>query len=182
MNAFFTSDPHLGHTNIIKYCNRPFISKEEMDETIIANWNRRATNDDIVYCAGDFAFGRTWEEIEYYVKRLKGKIILIKGNHDKLKLIEKCSFHDISPVSMREIRVNEQEITISHYAMRVWNKSHYGAWNLYGHSHGNLLEDLNSLSFDIGMDANNFKLLDFEEIKLRMSKKTFVPIDHHRRD
>ena len=32
----------------------------------------------------------------------------------------------------------EQDIVLCHYAMRVWQKSHYGAWMLYGHSHGTL--------------------------------------------
>jgi hypothetical protein len=31
-----------------------------------------------------------------------------------------------------------QPIVLCHYAMRVWNRSHHGAWHLYGHSRGNL--------------------------------------------
>ena len=31
-----------------------------------------------------------------------------------------------------------QLVVLCHYAMRVWDRSHYGSWHLYGHSHGNL--------------------------------------------
>ena len=37
--VFFTADPHFGHTNIIRYENRPFASAEEMDQELIRRWN-----------------------------------------------------------------------------------------------------------------------------------------------
>ena len=46
---FFTSDLHLGHENCIRLCNRPFSSIEEMDETLIENWNHKVTGKDTVY-------------------------------------------------------------------------------------------------------------------------------------
>ena len=63
-NIFFTSDTHFGHTNIIKYCKRPFNSLEEHDETLIKNWNNKVGENDIIFHLGDFAFGRkTMDEL-----------------------------------------------------------------------------------------------------------------------
>lgn len=80
MNVFFTADLHLGHDNIRKHCGRPFDTVEEMDEAIISNWNRTVSARDLVYVVGDFA----WSNHNLHLARLKGKKILIKGNHDKM--------------------------------------------------------------------------------------------------
>src|ERR1039458_7189556 len=34
-DTWFTSDFHLGHFNITRYCNRPFADTREMDEVIV---------------------------------------------------------------------------------------------------------------------------------------------------
>lgn len=81
---YIISDTHFAHFNIIGYCDRPFSSAEEMDETMIANWNRIVKPDDTVYHLGDFAFGRgSREKIPEYVERLNGNIVLTRGNHDR---------------------------------------------------------------------------------------------------
>jgi calcineurin-like phosphoesterase family protein len=73
---FFTADTHFGHANIIKYCQRPFSSVEEMNETLIANWNRVVAAEDTVYHLGDVALG----DAKPVLDRLKGKIVLIVGS------------------------------------------------------------------------------------------------------
>ena len=55
MTIFFTSDHHFGHYNVIKYCNRPFTSAQQMDEIMILRWNETVLPDDEVYYLGDFA-------------------------------------------------------------------------------------------------------------------------------
>ena len=77
---FFTADTHFGHTNILKLCNRPFDSIEEMNEAMISNWNDRVKGTDTVYIVGDMFF--RCEDAETVLKRLRGKKRLIVGNHD----------------------------------------------------------------------------------------------------
>jgi len=174
MNIFFTSDTHFGHNNIIKLSNRPFSSVEEMNEGLIERWNDVVGAEDIVYHLGDFSL----KNPKQYVERLNGKINLVFGNHDKDSRKKTDLFENSSEIS--EIEVGGQMIVLCHYAMKVWNKSHYGSWHLYGHSHGSLPDDVNSLSFDVGVDCWNYRPISFDEVADKMKEKRFVAVDHHR--
>lgn len=186
-NTFFTSDTHFGHKNIIKYCNRPFKDTKEMDEALIDNWNSKVKKGDYVFHLGDFSLSNG--NAGGYLNQLNGYIRFIRGNHDKDaedlqrnvtragKLPPFLSFDDVRMVS-----IDGQQIWLSHYAHRVWPKSHRGVWHLYGHSHGTLPDDPNSLSFDCGVDCHNYAPLSFDEVKALMAKKTFKAIDHHGKD
>ena len=70
-------------------------------------------------------------------------------------------------------------LVLCHYAMRVWSRSHYGALQLYGHSHGNLPGD--SQSCDVGVDCWYFEPVSLEVIRLRLIDfpKRYEP-DHHK--
>jgi calcineurin-like phosphoesterase family protein len=80
MTTWFTSDHHFGHKNIIEYCDRPFGSVDEMNETLVAIWNDCVAADDTVYYLGDFSLKQSM--MERYAPRLKGRKFLIAGNHD----------------------------------------------------------------------------------------------------
>ena len=79
--VFVTSDTHFNHTNIIRFCNRPFKNVAHMNETIISNWNRVVGPEDTVFHLGDFCLGGSAEWINV-LNRLNGKKYLISGNHD----------------------------------------------------------------------------------------------------
>ena len=72
VNLFFTSDTHFWHSNIIKYCNRPFMDIEEMNEEIIKRWNDKIEKDDLVFHLGDFAFCGP-SQYKTLLERLNGK-------------------------------------------------------------------------------------------------------------
>jgi len=87
---FITADQHFYHGNIIKYCNRPFKTYQEMNEVMIKKWNDKVSENDIVIHLGDFSlFGN--EKAKEIRSKLNGTIILIRGNHD-YKLTEDCGF------------------------------------------------------------------------------------------
>lgn len=79
---WFTSDLHLGHANIIRYCDRPFASVEEMDAFLVAAWNADVGPNDEVWVLGDFALGRIADTLPL-VGRLRGCKTLVPGNHDR---------------------------------------------------------------------------------------------------
>jgi len=83
---WFISDTHFRHANIIKYCNRPFQTLEEMDVTIVNNINVLVGEDDTLWHLGDFAFGRDATElaIELMRRQIRCKNVnLITGSHDR---------------------------------------------------------------------------------------------------
>lgn len=77
---WFISDPHIYHTNVIRYCNRPYSFVEEMNESIVRNWNAIVSPEDTVYCLGDFSMAAGL--VETFTPRLSGRKFLVPGNHD----------------------------------------------------------------------------------------------------
>ena len=72
--VFFTSDTHFNHTNIIRFCNRPFKDVSHMNEMIISNWNRVVGSEDIVFHLGDFCLGSSADWVNV-LNRLNGENI-----------------------------------------------------------------------------------------------------------
>lgn len=180
MTNFAIADLHFGHTNIIKHDKRPFASADEMDEVMTANWNRVVTPVDTVYVLGDISLSRNRDYLSGVLHSLNGKIILIKGNHDRLEALPMERIAEVH--QMLEIRplVNEvrQRITLCHYAMRTWNHVRHGSWMLHGHSHGNL-PDLGGKTLDLGANLCNYTPVSFETIADVMEDRPVYAEDHH---
>lgn len=162
---YLTSDLHFGHKNIIKLTNRPFSDVEKMNETLIKNWNNTIKPQDTIYILGDLCFKMTLEESHKIIQRLNGKKILIRGNHDKQ--YDEGLFQDIC--DYKELKYNKQLFILSHYPFEEWNHFFSGAIHLHGHQHNhsdyNYKMKLKGLKrYDVGVDANQFKPVNIEEI------------------
>jgi calcineurin-like phosphoesterase family protein len=157
-DIWFTADTHFGHRNIISHCNRPFQSVEEMDETLIKNWNSVVGVKDTVYVVGDFSLDA--RKVNYYLGRLNGsQKFLVMGNHDDVKKEHTWSY----VFDVKGIRIEKDYIWLAHYGHRVWNKSHHGSYHFYGHSHGTLTPY--GKSCDVGVDCWNYTPVNFERLK-----------------
>lgn len=160
---YYSADPHFGHQNIIKFCNRPFASVDEMDDEIIRRYNSRVTDADDLYIIGDFSF-RNAKSVGSYLERLNGRKHLIWGNHDTHQVKNHPSWSTSQPYL--ELNDQGENVVLFHYAMRSWNKSFYGSYHLFGHTHGKLPSHGRSL--DVGVDCWGFQPVTLAEIKARL--------------
>lgn len=177
--VFFTSDTHFYHANIIRFCSRPFKDVDEMNESLIANWNSVIGLDDIVFHLGDFCFGGAaeWTKV---LNRLNGKIYLILGNHD-LKNIRHGFIGKFEQVVMQMyIEIDKQKIYLNHCPFLCYGGAYSGTWQLFGHVHtsnhntGKDKSRLNMLfptQYDVGVDNNNFTPISYAEVKRIINKQ-----------
>ena len=166
--TFFTSDQHLGHKNIIRLCNRPFGTLEEMDDFLVARWNAKVTNGDRVFVLGDLSFRAA--DPEAMLKRLKGRKTLILGNHDhswtgKVDLAR--YFEGVH--TMLETSDGERALTLCHYPMMTFNHC-MRAYMIHGHIHGNTNADYwpylqsHERILNASVEVNNYEPVTFDEL------------------
>jgi calcineurin-like phosphoesterase family protein len=174
--TWFTSDTHFGHANIIRFCARPFESVGAIDAAMIANWNATVRPDDVIWHLGDFVV-RSARSPDDYLRRLNGRKHLVHGNHDTEASRTSAGWASSQPFS--EVSVEGFRLVLLHYGMRVWPGDRRGALHLYGHSHGNLPGDRQSL--DVGVDVWGFRPVSLAEIRARMATLPERAIDGSRK-
>lgn len=114
MTTFYTSDQHFDHENIIKYCDRPFSSVQEMNDAMVYNWNSVVKPTDVTVVLGDVSISKAGLE---HVKRLNGRKILVPGNHDSC-----WSYHK------RWQRENDRFVEVGFGV--IWNLGYAHDWPL----------------------------------------------------
>ena len=117
---YYISDTHFKDQKIFDKCSRPFDSLEEMEETIINNWNKKVSEDDTVYVLGDIGKDDDPSTINIF-KRLKGHKHLLVGNHDHDMLediTESNVFESIKFIDL--IMDNEYKVCLCHYPLMDW--------------------------------------------------------------
>ena len=159
-----------------------------MNEGIISNWNMVVKPGDDVYILGDIAMC-SWKKAIGFIDRMNGTKYLVAGNHDK-QLIRKPEFKkrfewikNLTQIKIPDPDARDgksQRIVLCHYAMLVWDRSHFDTWHLYGHSHGSMAWDTEARRMDVGIDAHNWFPISYEEVKATLTARPgWTPIDHH---
>lgn len=181
--VWFTSDTHFSHENILRFCQRPYNDVNEMNEDLINKWNDVVGTEDTVFHLGDFAWGgsEVWKNI---LSRLNGHIHLIIGNHDVKNLREGFHKYFESISLQRQITVEGRKIYLNHYPFLTWGgiyrRDEDKVWQLFGHVHSkngqsgadsSRLLHLLPTQYDVGVDNNNYRLINFNEVKEIISKQ-----------
>ena len=179
--VLFTSDLHIGHRKIVEYTNRGVdTTQEDHDKWVVDLWNSQVSKHDIVYQLGDFVFNcrdlKVWQSA---VSKLNGRIIHIKGNHDSSDVLKK-SGHEW--YDLKRVKIGKQHIVMCHFALRVWDMYHHGAWQIYGHSHGSL--DGIGKQVDVGLDSaynilGEHRFFTMDDLRQIMSEREIVFHDNH---
>lgn len=153
---WFISDTHFDHANIIKYTARPFVDVEEMNTVLVKNWNSMVKENDIVYFLGDMSFGRGSRDPCYWVDRLKGKIIYIRGNHEKAHVGKNSELLEYR--GYRFLLVHDPE-----------NVGSFDGWIVHGHVHNNKLEKYPFINgerrtINVSVEVTNYKPVSLDWI------------------
>ena len=183
---WFTADSHIGHRNIIKYCQRPFSDVEEMNETLISNWNKVVGKDDFVFHLGDFSVGGAAEWTSL-LDNLNGRIFLVLGNHD-MNNVDQGFMRRFEDVSMQMlISIGKQRVYLNHYPFLCYGGAYRGTWQLFGHLHTSSrmtgldsprLQMLFPRQYDVGVDNNNFTPISFEEVEVKILAQIAHSLSH----
>lgn len=125
-NIWFTSDQHFDHKNIITYCNRPHSDLWEMTEDIIERFNLDVKDSDTTYHLGDFCFNPN--NIKPILSRLRGRHILIAGNHDrcfaKKAAVQRYVEYGFVEVHRRGLFLDAHELFLSHYPVSFYHEQY----------------------------------------------------------
>ncbi|WP_455490311.1 metallophosphoesterase [Granulicatella sp.] len=172
---YFIADTHFFHDNIILNCDRPFANVEEMNKTIIANWNATVNKNDEVYVLGDMFFrADDIKEINNTLKQLNGIKYLIYGNHDDY--INHPDFDTSAFIFIKSyytFKQNKRKFILFHYPILEWEGKKQGSILLYGHVHNDnpdyYANVLGKNAFNVGADMIDFRPISIQEIFKQIS-------------
>ena len=192
--CWFTSDQHYSHSNVMRFCNRPWDDVKDMDQEITDNWNKVVGEKDVVFILGDFYWKKDPWETKKKLDELKaGHIFIVLGNHDNVEQFSKINKNKVSVISDTAMIFisgidedkpsREHEFMVSHFPLATWPHFRRGSINLHGHIHSGPRSksdvdrpgfDLilkNGLTYDVGVDNNNYYPVEIREILNKLNKR-----------
>lgn len=188
--CWFTSDQHFCHTNVMRFCNRPWGDIKDMNKALTDNWNEVVGEKDVVFILGDFYWVKDPVAVSKKLNELTaGHIFILLGNHDtkdQFKKIDNKHVELISDTAMVFISgidedkpSREHEFMLSHFPLATWPHFHRGVLNLHGHIHSGPRSKVDidnpgvdlilkpHLTYDVGVDNNEYKPIEIREILKR---------------
>lgn len=168
--VWFTADLHLGHQNIVRYCDRPYRSVEQMNTDLVTRWNDRVAPGDTVWVLGDVAMGQIAANLPL-ARRLHGTKHLIAGNHDRCwaghgaKAARSVPmYRDAGFATVRtsaEVELAGRRTLMNHFPYEgdshdedrfvAWRPTDEGEWLLHGHVHTTWRQ--NGRMINVGVDV-----------------------------
>ena len=195
-HVFFSSDLHLGHTNVLKYSRRPFVDCEQMRHSLIKRFNATIPKSGVCYFLGDM--GMNLQEIKKFVDAVHFDCILISGNHDNgyntmYNAGFKAVFHTMTMV------IAKQVVSLSHCPLtgvyredcsemkgitgkENWHKeekfrrfsiAEHDGFHLHGHIHspnGGKSEVKLGRQWDVGVDGNGYLPVSLSQVESWIAK------------
>ena len=179
--VFFTSDLHIGHENILSFCNRPFTNISDMNKALIGNWNSVVGKDDIVFNLGDMIWRRDEYTYKTLYESLNGFKYHILGNHDKQMNTKIDNVKLLSDIVLLSID-DEYYFYLSHFPLMTWSRRENGYANLHGHIHlhDGMRHNMDSTlpfhynQLDVGVDNSKptrFYPMELEDVLRELDKK-----------
>ncbi|MCM1134615.1 MAG: metallophosphoesterase family protein [Clostridium sp.] len=140
---YYIADLHFFHGAMNDSMdNRGFAGVEEMNEYMLAKWNKKVRKNDDVVIIGDLSWG-SGQETNLLLNRLKGRLHLVLGNHDRFvkdKAVDITRFKWIKQYA--EVSDNKRKVVLCHYPVMCYNgqyrldeKGNPKTYMLYGHVH-----------------------------------------------
>lgn len=186
---YYIADLHFYHQNLLtKMDCRNFISVEEMNDYMIACWNKKVKKNDEVIILGDLSYGNGYQTNEI-LQQLNGKLYLIKGNHDdrflKDKNFDSSRFLWIKDYA--ELNDNNRKIILCHYPICFYNGQYRldkdgnaKTYMLYGHVHNSrdqqLLDIFNDITRNYQINPDDNKTIPCQMINCFCMFSNYQPL------
>jgi calcineurin-like phosphoesterase family protein len=162
---YYIADTHFFHKELLEpndFAPRHFDSVDAMDQQMVAAWNARVSDKDVVYHLGDIALrpGNFPKPPEVYeqIEQLNGHIVFIKGNHDAHELFKYIDTHNFELLGQAKyrfedvgalIKFDHAQYYLTHYPLFLGIATQI--YNLHGHIHHNMMPT--ALNINVGVDA-----------------------------
>ena len=137
---------------------RVFQSVEKMHKYIQQHHNEIVDKNDIVYHLGDITFSKNYRDIQHLLEKLKGRHILVLGNHDLFRPFEyvEMGFESVHTSLMLEdyLLIHDPAVAGVIRNLKV----------IHGHTHG-LGLNLAQNSYCVSVEMHDYYPVNFNQIK-----------------